>query len=126
LEIFQKFLKFSIVGFSGLIIDFLVTYLLKEKLKQNKYISHSIGFIAAVINNFYLNKSWTFENHSQEYMTQGLQFLVIALIGLFLSNQIIFILNNKNNINFYISKLMAIGIVVIWNFLANFLITFSH
>ncbi len=126
MEIFQKFLKFSIVGFSGLIIDFLVTYLLKEKLKQNKYISHSIGFIAAVINNFYLNKSWTFENHSQEYMTQGLQFLVIALIGLFLSNQIIFILNNKNNINFYISKLMAIGIVVIWNFLANFLITFSH
>lgn len=126
MEIFQKFLKFSIVGFSGLIIDFLVTYLLKEKLKQNKYISHSIGFVAAVINNFYLNKSWTFENHSQEYMTQGLQFLVIALIGLFLSNQIIFILNNKNNINFYISKLMAIGIVVIWNFLANFLITFSH
>ena len=30
---FLKFIKFGIVGFSGLIIDFLVTYVCKEKIK---------------------------------------------------------------------------------------------
>ena len=41
-----KFIKFLIVGVSGLIIDFGLTYLCKEKIKLNKYLSNSIGFFS--------------------------------------------------------------------------------
>ncbi len=51
-----KFLKFLLVGVSGLIIDFSLTFLCKEKLLFNKYVANSIGFSMAQISNFLLNK----------------------------------------------------------------------
>ena len=33
--LFFKFLKFGLVGFSGLLLDFGVTYIAKEKLRWN-------------------------------------------------------------------------------------------
>jgi len=34
------------------------------------------------------------------------------------------LLNDKLKFNFYLSKLIAIGVVTIWNFVMNFIITF--
>ena len=47
-----KFLKFCIVGSSGMIIDFGTTWLLKEKVKINKYLANSTGFILAATSNY--------------------------------------------------------------------------
>ncbi len=47
IELIIKFLKFGIVGLSGTAIDFLFTWICKEKLKWNKFISNSIGFSIA-------------------------------------------------------------------------------
>ena len=40
-----KFIKFIVVGFSGLVVDFSITILLKEKFKIHRYIANSAGFI---------------------------------------------------------------------------------
>lgn len=42
----QQFIKFCIVGGSGVFVDFGITYLCKEWLKFNKYIANSLGFFA--------------------------------------------------------------------------------
>ena len=42
-----KFLKFGVVGFSGVFVDFGITWLCKEKIRLNKYLSNAIGFICA-------------------------------------------------------------------------------
>ena len=47
-----KFFKFVIVGFSGLIVDFSITFLLKEKLKIHRYLSNSAGFTVAASTNY--------------------------------------------------------------------------
>src|SRR5699024_5322532 len=57
-----KLIKFSFVGSSGLIIDFGITYLLKEYAKWDKYMANAIGFTFAVVNNYYFNKIWTFQD----------------------------------------------------------------
>ena len=57
-----KFVKFCVVGFSGMVVDFGVTWLCKEKLHWNKYLSNSLGFVLAA------------------YFGQGV--LSIALIGM--------------------------------------------
>ncbi|MFT6879189.1 MAG: putative flippase GtrA, partial [Arcticibacterium sp.] len=36
-ELLDKFIKFGLVGFLGLLIDFGITFLLKEKFGFNKY-----------------------------------------------------------------------------------------
>jgi putative flippase GtrA len=64
-----KIIKFGIVGLSGMVIDFLITWLCKEKLAINKYISNSLGFSIAVVNNFYLNYYWTFQKNDSNINT---------------------------------------------------------
>ncbi len=120
-----KFLKFAIVGFSGLIVDFGITYVCKELFKIQKYISNSIGFTAAATSNYVLNRIWTFQSKDPEIMIEYSEFLIISLIGLGINNFILWLIITKFKLNFYLSKLFAIGVVTIWNFLANYFITFA-
>ena len=53
------------------------------------------------------------------------QFVGISAIGLILNNIIIYLLNDKCRLNFYLSKLVAIGGVTLWNFFMNYFFTFN-
>ena len=119
-----KFLKFGLVGISGTVLDFGITYLAKEKLLWNKYIANSFGFIVAVTNNYTLNRIWTFHNTDPAIGLQFSKFVVVALGGLFLNNLILYLLTERVRLNFYISKLGATMLVVFWNFGLNYLYTF--
>jgi len=119
-----KFLKFCVVGSSGMIIDFGITWLLKERVKINKYIANSTGFILAATSNYILNRFWTFASKDIHIAQQYGLFVIIAVIGLGINNFIIYILHSRLKYNFYLSKLFAIVIVTIWNFLLNLLVTF--
>lgn len=120
-----KFIKFGIVGASGLIVDFGFTILCKEVLKIQKYISNAIGFTLAATSNYYLNRIWTFESKNPEIAVEYTEFLVISLIGLGINTLILYLLVSRNKMKFYLSKAIAIGVVTIWNFLANAYFTFS-
>lgn len=120
-----KFLKFGIVGFIGMLFDFGATWIFKEKIKLNRYVANSIGFIIAATLNYILNKLWTFHNHDTHVTTQYLIFMSISTIGLGINNIFLYIFEKKFSIKFYVAKLLAIGITTLWNFFANYLITFS-
>jgi putative flippase GtrA len=122
---FFKFLKFGLVGFSGMIVDFGITWLFKEKLKVHKYISNSLGFMVATGTNYSLNRYWTFNNQDPEYILQFGKFFVVSVVGLMLSNSLIYMLHDKLKWNFYLSKACAIVLVSLWNFFANYLYTFT-
>ena len=120
-----KFIRFCLVGFSGLIIDFGTTWLLKEKLRINKYIANSTGFTLAATSNYILNRIWTFHSVNKHIFTEYSLFIIISLVGLAINNFVIFILNDKLKLNFYLSKLIAVVVVTCWNFIMNYLVTFS-
>ena len=120
-----KFIKFCVVGTSGMIVDFGTTWLLKEKVKINKYIANSAGFIFAATSNYLLNRFWTFHSEHTEVAEEYLSFVLISAAGLGISNIVVYLLTEKIKLNFYISKLFAIGVVTIWNFSMNYLITFG-
>ncbi len=120
---FKKFIKFGIVGFTGLIIDFTITYILKEKVKINRYMANSCGFTAAATSNYYLNRVWTFHSTNPRIAIEFTSFIIISSIGLIINN--LFLNLFEKRYNFYVAKLFAIGITIIWNFFANYLITFS-
>ena len=120
-----KFIKFCVVGFSGMIIDFGTTWLLKEKVKINKYIANSIGFILAASSNYIWNRLWTFESHNDQLTQEYFSFFIISIAGLIINNLILSLLTDRLKLNFYLSKVFAIGVVTIWNFLMNFLFTFK-
>lgn len=120
-----KFLKFCIVGSSGMIIDFGTTWLLKEKVKINKYFANSLGFIIAATSNYLLNRFWTFHSENTQVATEYISFVLISIVGLGINNSVVYILTERVRLNFYLSKLFAVAVVTIWNFSMNCLITFN-
>lgn len=126
MDLLLKFLRFGLVGASGAIIDFSVTWLCKELLKWNKFVANSLGFILSASSNYFLNRIWTFHSTSEAITEEYATFIAISIIGLALNNLIIFLLNDKAKLNFYLAKIFAIGLVMIWNFLANNYITFGR
>lgn len=124
-DLLIKFLKFGVVGFTGVFVDFGITWLLKEKARLNKYVANTTGFMFAVLSNYALNRIWTFHSHDPAVATQFSKFLVVALVGLALNNAIIYVLNERFRVNFYVSKLVATGVVMLWNFWANYTFTFK-
>lgn len=121
-----KFIKFAAVGFTGLFVDYAFTYLFKEIFKVQKYISNSIGFTIAASSNYILNRVWTFESDNPDIAIEYTEFLVISLIGLGINNLVLWLIVRKFKINFYVAKFFAICVVTLWNFLANFFITFNQ
>jgi putative flippase GtrA len=120
-----SFLKFALVGISGMGIDFGITYLLKEKIKINKFIASAIGFCAAVSSNYYFNRIWTFESTNPDIAFEYSSFFIISLIGLGINTAALWFLTSKLKIKFYFAKFLAILITAIWNFSSNTLFTFS-
>jgi len=124
-EVFIKFIKFGVVGFSGLVIDFGLTWVSKEKLKIQKYLANAIGFSFAATSNYFLNRIWTFKSLNPEIAVEFTQFTLVSLIGLVINTFILWLILTKLKFNFYLSKVFAIIVVMLWNFFANLLFTFA-
>lgn len=120
-----KFFKFVVVGFTGMLLDFGLTFLFKEKVKMQKYMANALGFSAAASSNYIFNRVWTFQSVETQIFAEYSQFMMVSIIGLGLNSLILWLMVSKLKWNFYFSKLMAMAIVTAWNFLANLLITFA-
>lgn len=119
-----KFLKFIIVGFSGLFVDFSVTFLLKEKLKLQRYIASSVGFTLAASSNYLFNRLWTFHSNNPQILTEYSTFILISIIGLSINNLFIYIFEKK--MRFYFAKFLAVMVTSLWNFTVNYYLNFTH
>jgi len=117
-------LKFGLVGIMGMGIDFATTWICKEKWAFNKFLSNSIGFTLAVINNYLLNAYWTFGNASHSSHMQLLFFLIISIVGLCINNALLYIFLRYINNRFYLLKIIIVGLVFFWNYSINYFVTF--
>jgi putative flippase GtrA len=124
-ELVIKIVKFGIVGFSGVLVDFAITWLLKEQLKWSKYLANSLGFLCAASNNYIFNRLWTFQDSNPEVWWQYGKFMLISVVGLGLNNAVVWVAHERRNFNFYVAKVLAVFVVMFWNFIANYYYTFT-
>tara|TARA_Y100000766_G_scaffold258638_1_gene246994 strand:+ start:150 stop:542 length:393 start_codon:yes stop_codon:yes gene_type:complete len=119
------FFKFSVSGLCGVLTNFLLTFLLKEKLFLNKYISNSSALTIALFINFILNRNWTYQVNLDPLYNQFLKFLLVVTISVFINHFIVYISHKNFKFNFYFSKLIAVALVFIWNFVMHSIYTFK-
>ena len=119
-------LKFILVGTLGVIINFSSTWILKEIVIVNKYLSNATGYSLAMTVNFFLNKIWTFSNGYEIIFVQILKFLLVISVGVLLNHLIVYYFHEKSKMNFYFSKLIAVAIVFVWNFSMHSYFTFEY
>ncbi len=129
-----KFVKFGIVGASGTVIDFGLTALCKGILGMPDLLSNTIGFTLAATSNYFLNRVWTWKSTSKEVGVEYAKFLIVSLVGLGLNSLILFLLKDISLVprfvettldwDFWVAKIIATGVVMVWNFVANNFFTF--
>lgn len=96
----SSFVKFVIVGATGFILDFSISYILIEKLHRALWLSTLISTESAIVNNFLLNNSWSFahkkiEGGKRSYLSSFFKFnlvssgsIVIQTIGILILDKI--------------------------------------
>ena len=122
---YSVFIQYAIVGCLGTAIDLGSLYVLVDFLHVNLLVATAVSFILAVINNFTLNKYWTFKNRSSNIRKQFIKFLVVSIVGLLLTEMFMAILVYGLKLWYLFAKLITSGLILTWNFLANKYWTFK-
>lgn len=121
----SRFIRFGVVGFSGVFVDLAVFHLLRSSIGLGLTRSTIISAEVAILNNFLWNDLWTFGDISKQQRRRGqilkrlLKFNIVCLAGVILQALIVNFLFNVLGINQYLAKLLAIAIVTFWNFWIN-------
>ncbi|PSB45171.1 sulfonate ABC transporter permease [filamentous cyanobacterium Phorm 6] len=120
-----KFLRFGIVGFSGVFVNMAVLYVLREIFNLELTRSLIIAAELAIISNFFWNDLWTFGDISKrqpgmkQRLKRLLKFNTICLMGLILNVLLVNVMFNILGMNEYLATLIAIAVVTLWNFWIN-------
>lgn len=138
----RRILKFAVVGGTGTVIDFGIFNLLTQLTPISSIAASVISFSCAVVNNFLLNRAWTFKGSKAHSLpVQMGQFALISVVGLAIRTPIFATLEKVfTNLatrflpGFFLSPTVighnlalacAIVVVLIWNFVANRFWTFK-
>ncbi len=123
---FERFLKFAIVGAIGMVVDLSTLTMAREWLHLPLELAVAVGFTLAVISNFTWNRLWTFpESRERPIRSQLAQFFAINAIGLGINEVVVAALHPLFNKfvhdppGYMGAKVIAIGIVLFWNYFVN-------
>lgn len=136
----KRFVKFAMVGVLGTLTHFTFLNLLVQIGGWSEFLANSVGFCIAVVQNFFLNRYWTYpESRGRDARRQLAQFFLVSMIGLVL-NLVVFRIVHwlvepfydrvasspamANFLTYNTAFFGAVGVVLFWNFAANRLWTY--
>lgn len=118
----RQFYKFSVIGVSNTIIDFSLYYVLTRTIFTFSFgylFANVISFSVAVTNSYVWNRMWTFRSTNSNKILEYTKFYFVNLSGLLLSTGLLFIFVHFVHLHDTVGKLLAIILVLFWNFLIN-------
>ena len=122
--------RFFTVGASGLVVNYVVSFLLSNVVSNIWYIQATLfGIIISITTNFLLNKVWTFEDRDfsiRHFFRQYGFFLALCALGAVIQLSLVFAFVEYFHIEYGLSLIMAVCIASLGNFLLNKKITFGE
>ncbi|MGM0401857.1 MAG: GtrA family protein [Chloroflexota bacterium] len=121
----ERFLKFGVVGTVGAAVDFSVLNLGIQVLGLYKGIANTLSFSVAVMSNFIWNRLWTYPESRESPLGPQLgQFFIVNVGGLIINQAIFlsldyFVFSSWGAWGYNLSKAVACGVVLFWNFGVN-------
>ncbi len=115
----RQFVKFCLVGGSGVVVNMALVYALHEWLRLALLLASPIAVEASILNNFFWNNLWTFRAGRAE-LSRLAKFNLISLGGMAITTGILTFLVSHYGVYWPIANLIAIGVATIWNFVLNF------
>ncbi|MBO4752576.1 MAG: GtrA family protein [Bacteroidales bacterium] len=142
-EFIRKFVRFAIVGASGMVVDYGFLVLFVQVCGLPGLLANALSFTLAASWNYMLNRIWTFGSKDERVGREYAKFFTVSVIGLGISTFTIwlivslvpswseesgegFSLGGVKILWFYVAKAISIAITMLWNFFANYLYTFKR
>ncbi|HLD31945.1 MAG TPA: GtrA family protein [Patescibacteria group bacterium] len=111
----QQFIKYFVVGISGLVIDMATLVALKEWWHLWPVAAVVINQLAVMVYNFCLNKYWSFKNRALPHR-QLLRYLSLALFNYLFSVATMYVFNHQLGFDYRVVRIATIAVMVLWNF----------
>lgn len=116
-------IRFVLVGGINTVVDFAILFILFNAIGLDKLLSNVISTSTAMVLSYFMNQRFTFKAKKQT-PKQFVYFVVITLIGLWvIQSAIISVLGqflgqiiSNENVRLLVSKIIATGASMLWNF----------
>lgn len=140
-KLVERFGKWLAVGATGTVVDYgiyisltrfvglegMIAQSLTRFVGLEEEIAQGISFTCAVINNYILNRTWTFGDIKHKRpQVQFFQFFIVSALGLGTRTAIFYVLFRLLGICDLLAMSIGIIVVLIWNFFANLVWTFRE
>lgn len=120
MEIKRQIGRFVLISGSTTIIDFVILITETELFSINYLLSNIFSFVISATINYVLSTKFVFKiNNNATQMTNFITFIGLSFIGLLFNQLILWILTAKLGIFYIISKAVATGTVMLWNFISK-------
>ena len=138
----KQAVKYGIVGIGNTLLSLFIIWLMTKKAGCTEAFSNFVGYVAGLINSFFLNRKWTF-NSSDNLVGSAIRFFLVFAVCYLLQLGVLLFLNRycphnpplysffepvlgflKIDALFYI-QILSMVIYTIANFLINKYYTFK-
>jgi len=119
-----QFIRYGFVAVAAFAVDFGVYALEVRGFNIQPVLAATFSFTLGLIVNYLLSVRWVFAQRSRSRRFEIITFFAIGLVGLGLTDFIIWALAIRMNQDELIAKLIATAIVFFWNFGARKIILF--
>ena len=114
----HQFVRYAITGSIAFSTEYATFYLLYHIMELWYVWSNSIAMTVAFSISFTLNRFWSFKSQRNAFL-QFIMYGTLFLINVFVSNMAMLLFTDVLGVKPLLSKLIAVGIIVCWNFSIN-------
>jgi dolichol-phosphate mannosyltransferase len=117
----KRFLKFCIVGLSGVGVNIGLLWLLTEFFGLFYLVSAVFSVEASIISNFILNELWTFRDRvtrrsARALLKRMVKFNLTCAVGAAINILVLAALTELLGLYYIVSALFGIGAATLWNY----------
>lgn len=123
---FLQFFRYIFVGGASFVADSAMLYLITE-IGVPYLISGAFSFCFGLATNYILSKLLVFSNKTKgsERNKEIAVFAIVAICGLFITEGLMWFFTEKLSLWYMLSKIIAAGIVLFWNFFMKKILLYS-
>lgn len=119
-KLLVQIFRFGVVGGLAFVIDYSILVLCKEVFNLSVLLSAAIAFSISVIANYILSIIWVFDvNKENDSKRNFILFIIFSIIGLGLTELIMWFGTDILKISYLIVKIIATAIVMVFNFITR-------
>jgi dolichol-phosphate mannosyltransferase len=121
----SRFIKFCLVGASGVIVNIGLLWILTESLRLFYLHSAAIAIETSILTNFALNERWTWSDKSSKspgkssVLSRAAKFNLFSLGGLVINMTVLWMLTHFFSVYYIFSALAGIAVATFWNYKVN-------